>query len=515
MAYIMRQQGNFSQHVRSEFFEYASLLIAGAGVGLFSAASPIVALLVVFGFAAIAILLYANAFSYSRESTQIAAVADETSDKRYRLLFLLFFLSFFISITIPKSGKTLSGVPITSANILIFISFILWFISVLFSNGFTSRIPLFNTIIVFILYGMLNSILSLFYRNPFRMVLIEFVAFFGFIPAYFLVCTVLRNRHRIEVIVFAIIISLILVCLYGMLQLRFGFERIAVPGITEQYEMIRYAEFGGRWNYIEGGRQKLYSTFQNGNIFGNHLATFLPFLGGIILIIQSQWKKLALSGIFIGVWYTLFLTYSRGALLGGIVGVFALAVIAKKIHFRAVGVLLVFAISLFIFTNQHSDRPELARYNFRRLTSDPNQFSAGRVQRVESAIKKFRQLPLYQKLFGLGLGANLVVDNLYVYLFIKLGVIGFFLLVWTLGKFFITLMRLRTQVDDIRLQSLINGGIAGLIASLVHNIADVLWFFPPLAANFWFLAGISMSIGMTNVQERLCVKGLHASPQNR
>jgi len=498
----MKQQGNLFGYVETEFFEYVSILLLGAGVGFFTLSFPIAAFIAVFGFAVAAILLYANVFSSPRSSLQTAAIPEETSNPPYRFLFWLFFLSFFFSITIPKSGKTVSGVPVTSANILILASFMVWILSALFSKKFALRIPLFNVTVIFMLYGIGNSILSVLYQNPFKMVLIEFVAFFGFIPCYFLVCYVLKTRRRIRILVSLIIISLGMVCLYGMAQLHYGFENIAVPGITEQYEMIHYAEFGGRWNYIEGGRQKLYSTFQNGNIFGNHLATFLPFLGGIILIIQPRWKKLVLSGIFIGVWYALFLTYSRGALLGGIVGIVALTVIAKKIHFRAVGILFVFVVSLFIFINQHADRPELARYNFRRLASDPNQFSAGRVQRIESAISKFQQFPLYKKFFGLGLGANLVVDNLYVYLFIKLGIIGFFLLLWILGKFFITLMKLRTQVNDIRLQGLMNGGIAGLIASLVHNIADVLWLFPPLAANFWFLAGITVSIGMLGSEQR-------------
>jgi hypothetical protein len=31
-------------------------------------------------------------------------------------------------------------------------------------------------------------------------------------------------------------------------------------------------------------------------------------------------------------------------------------------------------------------------------------------------------------------------------------------------------------------------------------LADTLWFFPPLSANFWFLAGITMSIAVIGSQ---------------
>lgn len=497
----MRQQGRFFDSLAPEFLKYSSILILGTGIGLFSALiSPIIACIGTAGFAAVAIFLYANTYSRPHALVNTVNMLDEALASRYRLLFFFCYLSFFISVTIPKSGRTISGIPVTSANILILCAFMIWFFNALFSQRLVSQIPLFKLLLLFMCYGAINSSISLLYHNPLKMILIEFIAFFGFIPCYFLACCVLKTRQRIRMLVSLIIISLGMVCLYGMAQLRYGFENIAVPGITEQYEMIHYAEFGGRWNYIEGGRQKLYSTFQNGNIFGNHLAMFLPFLGGIILIIQPRWRKIVVSGIFIGAWYTLFLTYSRGALLAGIVGVFVLAVVAKRIHFRAFGVLLVFIISLFIFLNEHANRPESGRYNFRRLVSDPNQFSAGRLQRFESAVKKFQQLPLLQKVFGIGLGANLVVDNLYVYLFIKLGIVGFSLLFLILGKLFLTLMKLRTNLNDGEFQGLMNGGIAGLAASLVHNIADVLWLFPPLAANFWFLAGLTMSIGVIGSQ---------------
>ncbi len=507
----MRPQGNFSNQLAPEFLKYTSILILGTGIGLLSTVvSPIATLIGAAGFAGFAVILYANAFSRSQSIVDTISIHSDAQASQHRLLFLFFFLSFFVSVTIPKSGRTISGVPFTSANILILFSLILWSLSLLFSKHLATQTPLFRVLLVFMLSGVINSGISLMYHNPPKVILIEFAAFFGFVPVYFLTCTVMKNHFRLRALLFVLIISLVLVCLYGALQLRRGFENVAVPGITEQYNMIRYAEFGGRWNYIEGNRQKLYSTFQNGNIFGGHLAMFLPFLGGIILAMQSRWKKIILLLVFIGIWYALFLTYSRGALLGGVIGILILAIFGKKIKIQTLAIALIFGISLFVFINQNADRPEFARYNFRRLATDPDQFSAGRLQRVESAIKMFNKLPFFRKLFGIGMGADLVVDNLYVYLFVKLGIVGFLILLWTLGKLFMTLMKWRAGISDIRLQGLMNGGIAGLIASLVHNIADVLWLFPPLAPNFWFLAGLTMSIGMIGSQESSIKKQLRS-----
>lgn len=481
-----------------EAFKVMSILVLGTGTGMLSASfSPVITLIVVAAFAITSVTMYAGLLSRPRVLAEAGLSETITSN---RMLFFLCWISFFLSITIPKSGKTVSSVPVTTANLCILCSFAAWGITMLFSKKRTSHIPLAHPMLVFIVYGVSNAVLGAFYHNPLKLVVIEFSAFFGFIPVYFLVCSVLHSRQRLTYLIRTLLISLFLVCLYGGLQLHIGFERVAVPGITEQHGMINYAEFGGRWNYIEGGRQKLYSTFQNGNIFGNHLATFLPLLGGIILAAQARWKKMLLSGLFIGVWYTLFLTYSRGALAGAIVGMFVLAVIAKKIQFRAAGIMIIVLIALFFFIRQNADRPEFARYNIRRISESPNQFSAGRVQRVKYGWSVFKNLSLSKKLLGIGLGGEIIVDNLYVYFLVKLGLVGIFIFGWMLYRFFSTFLQWRSNIADIALQSLMDGGIAGLAACLVHNIADVLWLFPPLSANFWFLAGITMSIGMIGSQ---------------
>jgi len=277
-----------------------------------------------------------------------------------------------------------------------------------------------------------------------------------------------------------------------------------VPGITEQSGKIMYQGVG-RWNIIEGGATKVYSTFQNGNIFGNHLATFIPFLGGILIGIPSSRKKILFLGIFLVSCYVLILTYSRGALFGTVSGIMILAAISRKIRLRAIIVVFLIFSVFFVFLQKSSNRPGLARYDFRRMTSDPDQFSAGRVERAKQVIKGFSNLPFPAKLFGIGFGGVLIsplgwrfeyVDNLYLTLLFKMGIIGLILLLVVLTRLFLTLLKLRARMPDLYFRGLLNGGIAGLFASLIHNLADTLWFFPPLSANFWFLAGITMAIGV-------------------
>jgi O-antigen ligase len=185
--------------------------------------------------------------------------------------------------------------------------------------------------------------------------------------------------------------------------------------------------------------------------------------------------------------------------------------LSKKIRLKTLIVVLIFLAVVFLFFNQYSKRPELARYNIRRVTEDPNQFSAGRVERAQQALAGFQRLPLMDKLFGIGFGGVLIspaywrfayVDNLYLTLLFKMGIVGVVLLFWMLARLFLTLIAWRTRISDVQVRGWLAGGIAGLASSLVHNLADVLWFFPPLSANFWFLAGITMCIGMIGAQQQ-------------
>ena len=499
----MMRQDAFVNYSTPEMYKFITILTVSAVTGLLAVSySPTIILISSIGFAAATVMLYVK----SRSSSQISVLETATlidTVVQHRLLFFLCAISFFLSVTIPKSGKTISSVPVTVANLCILCAFVIWGIKFLFLRKTLPRIPLYGTMLLFIAYGVINAMLGLVYHNPIKQILIEFSAFFGFIPVYFLICSVVQTRRRLMSLTTILVLSLFLVCLYGVLQVQLGFERVAVPGITEQYGMIKYAEFGGRWNYLVGGRQKLYSTFQNGNIFGNHLATFLPLLGGIILAMQTRWKKMLCIGLFLLTCYTLYLTYSRGALVGAIFGVVVLALVAKKHRRHAIGVLSVMLIALVIVINQYADRPESARYNFRKLSESPDQFSAGRIQRIQYIWNYFKTLPFSKKLLGIGLGGNMVIDNLYLFFLIRFGLVGISIFLCLLLRFFLTLLQWRSNITDMTLQGMMNGGIAGLSANLVHNIADVLWLFPPLAANFWFLAGMTACIGLLGTPQPL------------
>lgn len=498
----------FSERMFSELVKSGSILLLGTSLGILANIySPIFVTIGTTLFTVLCIGLYMKSFEGWVVEQNIAATPEKTHKT---LLFYLFYLGFFLSITIPKSGRTVSSIPITTANIVILCALLLWAVRLIFSQETLFSQPLAKPLLIFILYGCFALFVGLAYGNQYKLVMLDFVAFIGFIPAYFLVCSVLRTSSQVQKILWIIAISLLLVCVYGMLQRRIGFEQVAVPGITEQYNLIIYQGVG-RWNVIEGGGQKLYSTFQNGNIFGNHLATFIPFLAGMVMGMQQSRKKIVLFICLLLACYILFLTYSRGALVGTICGFMTLAVISKTIRLKALLAIMLVVVVLGIVLWQYADRPEMARYDLRRASTDPNRFSAGRLERAQQVLAGVAALPLTKKLFGLGFGGELIspddwhfmhVDNLYLTLLFKMGIVGIILLFITLLQLFFRLLKYARTLEEISSRSLIYGGIAGLVASLIHNLADTLWFFPPLAVNFWFLAGITVCIGTIGIRQQ-------------
>lgn len=504
-----------SQRHAGLFFQPLFILVGGVLLGaLTTEFSPLVATILAFLIACAGMMLYRSSLVHPTLESVNDAHTTILQPQKTTILFYLFYLSFFLSITIPKAGKTISNIPITIANLAILATLALWGIYIMFSSASRKYLPLAKPIVFLIGYGVLASLIG--YLNQFALknILTDFSAFFGFIPVYLLVCTAVKTQKHITLVLFAVTGSLLLVSLYGSLQPRLGFERIAVPGITQQSNMIIY-EGVQRWNVIEGGTQKVYSTFQNGNIFGNHLALFIPFLVGILLGMRSFTKKMIMLSVFLLSCYTLTITYSRGALVGTICGILFFAMIAKKIRAKTLVIIVILCSFGIGLISVLGDRPEFNRFNLQRATADPNQFSAGRIYRAKLALMAYAKLPLAEKFLGVGLGGPHSADNLYLTLLVKIGLVGMSLLFLIFYKLFVELFRLRKSIASPHIQSLLNGGMAGLVAALIHYIVDVLWFFPPLAANFWFLAGITMCIGMISAQENNSAAGLQARAKNR
>ena len=124
-------------------FQPGIILVLGIAVGIFATpALPLPTLAVTALFAILSIGLYA---SYFRQSQSAADILSSEAVPQNSALFSVFYLSFFLSITIPKSGRTISGIPITTANMCILFALVWWSLQFIFSNKVKRAIPFAST----------------------------------------------------------------------------------------------------------------------------------------------------------------------------------------------------------------------------------------------------------------------------------------------------------------------------------------------------------------------------------
>ena len=170
----------------------------------------------------IAMNVYTSSHFFARAAVTAEVVPPLAKGSKNHVFCALFFLSFFLSITLPKAGRTISNVPITVADIFILLTLLCWLIQFLFYRKTTFTIPLFKSLTLFMLYGVVTFLTGFMNNNQSKSIILDFVAFIGFIPVYFLVCRVVHAKSQINNIVWAMVLSSFLICAYGVLQTQLG-----------------------------------------------------------------------------------------------------------------------------------------------------------------------------------------------------------------------------------------------------------------------------------------------------
>ena len=178
---------------------------------------------------------------------------------------------------------------------------------------------------------------------------------------------------------------------------------------------VIYLSYWGNMQYLTGaiwrnplGRLKgPYSfithsgVYREENCFGMFFVTTLPFLYYFVLLLKNKWIRLfLLPWIPLG-WSAIFLTASRGALLGLTVTVLHVVVRFKK---KFIGILLVIALVVFFLWQGGSVMKQ-------RADTLDNPESAGRLRLTswQLALDMMRDYPL----FGIGLGNFMKARRLY------------------------------------------------------------------------------------------------------
>lgn len=138
----------------------------------------------------------------------------------------------------------------------------------------------------------------------------------AFAFAYFIIINTIENKKQFKTILYLFVIAAALSAVYGIYQYIFGDVYSQAWLDAEMFEDIK---------------MRVYSTFENPNVYGEYLILAIPIAVSLFWTEKGFWRKTFLLGIVAITTLAMVLTFSRGCWLGIL---FALAILAVIIDRR-------------------------------------------------------------------------------------------------------------------------------------------------------------------------------------
>lgn len=396
---------------------------------------------------------------------------------------ILFSIYLIFNILFPKAGIKLGGIPLTIGN-LVYI--ILLLISVPLFAKKNIRLDLTDLIIIISSFYWLWR-LSFFHDGTDFGKLVSYITCLCFYPLiYYVVMLYVDNKIMLTKTINVIKVSLYILMIYSVLQYIFGIGKTDIPGLTVNY--TDYIENPNRWWYEkhniysrDDGSSKVFSTYQNGNLFGANLLIFFP----MVFSIEKQNKKYLLMILFLS---SILLSGSRTMCLTVIIfGVYLLIKKFQKNRYKTVEIFgLIAAMILVIIIASRENVKVIERF---KTVFDWNVLKngTGRIPKTEEFFSwLYLKGNVLNFLFG-SLGCNYeggTGEVTYIYIFILGGIVGLLLT-------FFPILYIYSNLFKNKNDSVIKGICYGLTLYLIAAVAEGAFFLPPTVLNLWFILGLA------------------------
>lgn len=316
---------------------------------------------------------------------------------------------------------------------------------------------------------------------------------------YFIAAETISDRKKLNVVLAAIVLSILLISADGIFQFKTATGR----------DFLR--------NYTQAGR--ITASFSTSNGLGAWLTIMLPLVFGIIYTGKKQQPKKAIKFVLfllaIILTICLVLTRSRGAWIGT---VFAMIffVMRKRNKVFLIVIAIVLAILLLTILYSISAQPSFKNDFLSSLKNNLVQVMLKtdivRTHLWREAILIIRDFPV----FGCGLNTYSIVapryksalpeagiypHNSYLQMAAETGIVGlasFILVIISLFKTSIANMR---KIKNTFYNNVLLGLLAGLFGFLVHSFFDVNFYALQLAILMWFIMGLIIAVQKIALKE--------------
>jgi len=327
------------------------------------------------------------------------------------------------------------------------------------------------------------------------------------VALYFIMAEAISSKKRLNLILAAMFLSMIVVGADGLVQL------IAKQDFIRHYPIIGV---------------RVSACFSNPNSFSGWLTIMFPLALSVIFVDKGLWRK----GIIKTIMYFLIcllaicltMTYSRGAWIGVVLALFFIGIL-KKNKFLLIAVPVVIALPFIIppsvkeriltalpFTIAYSIRERLGSI---MLFADPTRISLWR-----EAMAVVSNFPV----FGCGLNTYSIVaphykltedggiypHNSYLQLTTEMGFVGLIMFVFFTLMLFVRSLDNMARIKDEFSKNILLGLIAGLLGFLIHSFFDVSFYTLQLANLMWFVMGLIIAVQRIALKDEASPGGCNA-----
>ncbi len=380
-------------------------------------------------------------------------------------LYLLIF-SMLLSPEVQVGGAGGRSVVVRLDDILLVVIGLSWFArTALFKEmGLIRKTPINGAIALYAVLCAFSTMLGVLFGRVQPLSGFFFVLkYLEYFVAYFMVVNHFRSERQLRRFVWAILITGVLISIYGMMQIPSG-VRVSAP--------------------FEG---------ENGepNTLGGYLVLLISIAGGFFLTVRTQKEKafyLGLGGLFA---VPLIFTLSRSSWIAVLpmIGTFLFFSQRKAvlIYFMALAIALTPLLAprsakerfLYTFQKNKTQSIRVAGVNL-----DPS--SSHRVVSWGRCLKDFVRHPL----FGYGITGYGFIDGQYFRTLVELGLLGLAALLFLFYRIFQEVLKVYKKSRSPYHRGLALGLLGGCSAMFVHAIGANTFIIVRIMEPFWFLVGL-------------------------
>ncbi len=311
--------------------------------------------------------------------------------------------------------------------------------------------------------------------------------FIQYFVIYFMVVNILRERRQFERFLLALLTTVVIASLIGILQIPSG-ARVSAP--------------------FEGGSGEP-------NTFGGYLVLMLAMVAGLYLTSESFQRKIILVPLAIIIVIPLLFTFSRASYIAMIPLAGALLAFSQRKLVLASVLAFSLVLAPFLLPKAVADR---VLFTFTQ-PFHPGQAEVGGVRLDTSTSARLRswQEVVFvdwpkHPVFGYGVTGYRFLDAQYPRVLVETGLVGLLAFLWLQVSLFRQAHLILRATQDPLFKGFALGFLAGFIALIVHSIGANTFIIVRIMEPFWFLAAMVMMIPQLETSPTTAEAFKEASP---